>query len=264
MSYGLFGSAGIRVSRDKALSDVVRAHFPAAPLPGRRWQSHRVCRAYRAEGFGPHSTVPVDFGCLVAGRDPVAVDATACRMVGLDIEKVAYFEPARDRGLGHYSEDLIDLRGRTIEEVFKPLWLPYLEGVERYPEYEFHTENACSSCMSLVGLTMEKLKSLNEYEKNKDVTIFVGRKKTLPEGLDPHKTMFFGDCLKKYRKEGVFVGGCPPLEPHPLWAIVDRKDYTEMGPGLRERMAKEGPMFDEHIEKLKKTRDEAENKSQKS
>src|SRR4030042_3902864 len=26
-----------------------------------------------AEGFGPHSTIPTDFGCLVAGKDPVAV-----------------------------------------------------------------------------------------------------------------------------------------------------------------------------------------------
>jgi len=86
------------------------------------------------------------------------------------------------------------------------------------------------------------------------VTIFVGRKKELPKGLDPYKVILFGDCLKKYRKEGVFVGGCPPAEPHPLWAIVDRKDYTEIGPGLRERMAEEGPLFDAHLEKLKKQR----------
>ena len=44
-----------------------------------------------AEGFGPHSTIPTDFGCLVAGKDPVAVDAPACRMVGLDMNQVAYF-----------------------------------------------------------------------------------------------------------------------------------------------------------------------------
>ena len=27
-----------------------------------------------AEGFGPHTTIPMDMGCLVAGKDPVAVD----------------------------------------------------------------------------------------------------------------------------------------------------------------------------------------------
>ncbi len=211
-----------------------------------------------AEGFGPHSTVPTDFGCLVAGKDPVALDATVCRMVGLDIEKVAYFEPARERGLGVYEEDLIEVRGEKIEDVLKPLWLPYMEGFEKYPEYDIETEGACSSCLALVGLTMEKLKSLGEYDKNSDVNILVGRKKSLPEGLDPYKVILFGDCLKKYRKEGVFVGGCPPAEPHPLWAIIDRKDYTEIGPELRPRMAKEAPFFEAHMEELKKERAEKE------
>lgn len=211
-----------------------------------------------AEGFGPHSTVPTDFGCLVAGKDPVALDATVCRMVGLDIEKVAYFEPARERGLGVYEEELIEVRGEKIEEVLKPLWLPYMEGFEKYPEYDIETEGACSSCLALVGLTMEKLKSLGEYDKNSDVNILVGRKKSLPEGLDSYKVILFGDCLKKYRKEGVFVGGCPPAEPHPLWAIVDRKDYTEIGPELRPRMAKEAPFFEAHMEELKKERAEKE------
>jgi uncharacterized protein (DUF362 family) len=203
-----------------------------------------------AEGFGPHSTVPVDFGCLVAGEDPVAVDATACRMVGLEINRVAYFEPARERGLGNYEENLIEVRGKSIDEVFKPLWLPYLEGLEKYPDYKIETEGACSSCLSLVGLTMEKLKALGEYEKNRDATIFVGRKKSIPDDLDPYRVILFGDCLKKYRKKGVFVGGCPPAEPHPLWAIVDRKDYTEIGPELRPRMAKEAPYFEVYMEKL--------------
>ncbi|RLG43549.1 MAG: hypothetical protein DRN81_06330 [Thermoproteota archaeon] len=210
-----------------------------------------------AEGFGPHSTIPIDFGCIVAGKDPVAVDATVCRMVGLDINKVAYFEPARERGLGNFEEDLIEVRGKSIDEVYKPLWLPYLEGLEKYSEYKIDTEGACSSCLSLVALTMEKLKSLGEYEKNTDAIIFVGRKKELPQGLDPKKVILIGDCLKKYRKYGVFAGGCPPAEPHPLWAIVDRKDYTEIGPGLRERMAKEAPYFEAHMQKLLKERDKS-------
>lgn len=204
-----------------------------------------------AEGFGPHSTVPTDFGCLVASKDPVALDATVCRMVGLDVDKVSYFEPARERGIGVYDKDLIEVRGRSIGEVHKPLWLPYLEGFEKYPEYDIHTEGACSSCLGLVQLTMEKLKSLDEYDKNTGITLLVGRKKELPENLEKGKNLILhGDCLKKYRNEGVFIGGCPPAEPHPLWAIVDREDYTEIGPGLRERMAREGPYFDAHMEKL--------------
>lgn len=32
-------------------------------------------------------------------------------------------------------------------------------------------------------MTMEKLKSMGEYEKNRGISIVVGRKKELPEGL---------------------------------------------------------------------------------
>lgn len=212
-----------------------------------------------AEGFGPHSTIPAEFDCLIAGKDSVAVDATACRMVGLNVEGVEYFKYARDRGIGQFEEELIEVRGKSIQEVHKPLWLPYMEGFEKYPEYQFDTENACSSCLSLVGLTMEKLKALDEYQKNKDIHIFVGRKKELPEGVDPEKVLLFGDCLKKHRGKGILAEGCPPLEPHPLWAILDRKNQAGMGPGFRERMAEEGPPFEKYIEKLKKER-LAENK----
>lgn len=203
-----------------------------------------------AEGFGPHSTVPTDFGCLVASRDPVALDATVCRIVGLDLNRVTYFEPACERGLGHYNGNMIEVRGKSIAEVYRPLWLPYLEGFEKYPEYKFDTEGACSSCMGLVQLTMERLKSLGEYEKNKDCIILVGRKKSIPEGVDPKNLILHGDCLKKYRAKGIFIGGCPPGEPFPTWAIVDRKDYTEVGPDVRERMAREAPAFQAHMAKL--------------
>ena len=208
-----------------------------------------------AEGFGPHTTIPVDFGCVVAGRDPVAVDATVCRMVGLDIKKVDYYEPVRERGFGNMDEDLIEIRGNTIKEVFKQLWLPYLEKFSAWPEYNFYTENACSSCQALMAYTMVKLKSLGEYEKNAGISIIIGPKKKLPEGVKPGKDLVLvGDCLKKYRGQGAFAGGCPPLEPFPLWAIIDRRDHTEMGPDFRDRMAVEAKPFDDYMASIVESR----------
>ena len=84
-----------------------------------------------AEGFGPHTTIPMDMGCLLAGRDPVAVDATACRMVGLDINSVEYFVPARERGLGNFDEDLITVKGKPIQDVYQRMWMPYMEGFHK-------------------------------------------------------------------------------------------------------------------------------------
>ena len=142
-----------------------------------------------AEGFGPHYASPVDFGCIGASKDPIALDATICRMIGLDTEKVHFFEPAKDRGVGNYEEKFIDIKGCSIEEVFKRLWLPHLEGMDLSGEYDINAENACSSCMSLIGLSMEKLKSLGEYEKNKDAAVMIGRKKEIPDGI-PRKNLF--------------------------------------------------------------------------
>ncbi len=208
-----------------------------------------------AEGFGPHTTLPTDFGCLVGSKDPVALDATACRMVGLGLDKVAYFSAAMERGLGKFEEDEIEIRGRSIDEVFKQLWFPYLEGFETWPQYHFDTRGACSSCEALVAFTMEKLKALGEYEKNAGCTILVGAKRDdeMPKDVDPNDVILVGDCLKRFRGKGVghWVGNCPPLEPHVLWAIIDREDHYEMESYVRERMAQEEPAWLEYIDKLK-------------
>lgn len=207
---------------------------------------------YPAEGFGPHSAVPLDMGCVVASKDPVALDATACRMVGLDINLVDYFNAAKERGLGVSDEDQIIIKGKTIKEVYKKAWLPYLERFDTWPEYNIMYENSCSSCQSLVAFTMEKLKALGEYDKNKDAVIVLGAKKEIPEDIPKDKLILCGNCLTKYRNRGIAVHGCPPSEPHIAWAIIDREDQTEIGPGFRERMAKEEPIWNAYIDKIVK------------
>src|SRR5207237_8755613 len=42
------------------------------------------------EGDGPINGTPRPFGALVMGCDPLAVDATGCRLMGLRAEKIAY------------------------------------------------------------------------------------------------------------------------------------------------------------------------------
>jgi uncharacterized protein (DUF362 family) len=200
------------------------------------------------EGFGPHSGMPRQFDCVVAGKDPVAIDATVCRMVGLDIEKVDYFRAATNRGIGNPEEDKIEIRGNTIEEVHKPLYMPYLDGFDSWPEYNFHIEHACSSCMGLVAFNMTKLKYLDQYENNKGMDIIVGRKKNLPEGVKPGKNLILmGDCTRPLRKkignDCIFVTGCPPMESMSYRAFTDREDQIERQPGARERHTEETKIF---------------------
>ena len=179
----------------------------------------------------------------------MAVDATISRMVGLDVNEVPYFESSVNREIGRFQEAEIEIRGSKINEVFKKLWLPYLEGFDTWPEYNIFTENACSSCQGLLAFTMENLKALGEYDKNSGISLVIGPKKELPEGVEPENLIIIGDCLKKYRGKGkgICVGGCPPAEPYILYAILDRKDCLKEEEWMRERYEGITKIFQDYL-----------------
>lgn len=202
------------------------------------------------EGFGPHSGIPVDFGVILASSDMVALDATACRLVGLDLEKVDYFAAAREKGLGNFDESLIEIRGPSIAETKRNFYLPYLQGFDAWPEYHFHVNMACSTCQGLAAFTMEKLKALGAYDENKGLHIVLGRHPRIPDGIEfGDKLILHGDCTlalkKKIEKAGctcLHVSGCPPLESFPIWTILDRREQpTERS--SRERHVAEDEIF---------------------
>ncbi len=213
------------------------------------------------EGFGPHSGTTVDFGAILASADMVALDATACRIVGLDIEKVEYFKAAMEKGLGQYAEDRIYIVGDPMESVKKDLYLPYLKGFDAWPEYHFHVNMACSTCQGLAAFTMERLKSLGQYEKNQGLHIFLGRHKKIPDDINPESVVILqGDCTlglkSKIEKQGgkcLHVSGCPPVEPFPYWTIMDRVEQpTERS--TRERHSAEEEIFKKWLKEKKHQR----------
>ncbi len=67
------------------------------------------------EGNGPIQGEPKPCGVLVMGSDLVAVDATCCRVMGIEPERVGYLKGARM--LGHVDAAGIDQRGETIQSV---------------------------------------------------------------------------------------------------------------------------------------------------
>jgi uncharacterized protein (DUF362 family) len=67
------------------------------------------------EGNGPIQGTPKHSGVLVMGSDLVAVDATCCRIMGIDPEKVDYLSMAAD--LGHVHPGRIEQRGETVASV---------------------------------------------------------------------------------------------------------------------------------------------------
>lgn len=181
------------------------------------------------EGLGPMAAgTPVDFGAILASTDMIAVDATCCRLIGIEPEKTYLVKGVERGGLGVLDEDLIEVRGNTINECFKKLDTSYLEGFARYPEYNIYDENACSSCSGVMVYVLEQLKKQGKYDENKGISIVFGAKKELPEGCARGKDLvLMGNCVKKFRDQGVFVGGCPPVAFGPIFGIIKREDQEE-------------------------------------
>jgi uncharacterized protein (DUF362 family) len=71
------------------------------------------------EGNGPLEGTPRASGVLVLGDDPVAVDATSTRIMGLVPERIDYLKKA-SRLLGHIREERIQQLGEKIAQVRMP------------------------------------------------------------------------------------------------------------------------------------------------
>ena len=80
------------------------------------------------EGNGPIQGTPRASGVVVAGASPVAVDATCCRIMGLDPRKIGYLQLAA--GEAQLGEDRMPQIGESIASVAARFQvLPELEGL---------------------------------------------------------------------------------------------------------------------------------------
>jgi uncharacterized protein (DUF362 family) len=68
------------------------------------------------EGDGPIMGDSKEAGVIVMGRNLPAVDATCCRIMGIDPHKIGYLDRA-DRWLGPIAASCIEQRGETIASV---------------------------------------------------------------------------------------------------------------------------------------------------
>lgn len=84
------------------------------------------------EGNGPIQGKPKQAGVIVMGSDVRAVDATCCRIMGINPKLVEYLEFAGLRG--HWLEDRIDQRGEAIAGVRTDFEMGPLHGHLRLSE----------------------------------------------------------------------------------------------------------------------------------
>jgi uncharacterized protein (DUF362 family)/ferredoxin len=67
------------------------------------------------EGNGPRGGKPKKMSVLLLSSDPIAIDATACRIIALDPEVVPTSRPGEKAGLGTYHRENIEIVGENIE-----------------------------------------------------------------------------------------------------------------------------------------------------
>jgi len=67
------------------------------------------------EGKGPSSGTPVKMDLILAGKDPVATDATCARVMGLDPHEISHIRGAHQKDIGEI--DNIDIAGLQIDDV---------------------------------------------------------------------------------------------------------------------------------------------------
>jgi uncharacterized protein (DUF362 family) len=67
------------------------------------------------EGKGPVDGSPVKMDLIIAGKDPVATDATGARVMGIDPYEISHIRTAHQKGLGNVDD--IDIVGSQIDDV---------------------------------------------------------------------------------------------------------------------------------------------------
>ncbi len=215
---------------------------------------------YAAGGYSPHTPTPLYYGCALGSLDPVAVDRVACEIAGIDADSVDYFKVAEEAGFGNGSLDDIEIVGESVDTCKKNLWVPYLGGMNKWPEYNLLSKGACSSCQAVTALNMETLKAIGEYEKNSHKTIVIGggNADDIPKDIEGENLILHGNCTKRYLKDhpdALWIRGCPPAEPAMYYTVVYGKAFSDdpaLAAEIRPKLDANGPVWKAYVEERAK------------
>ncbi len=142
---------------------------------------------------------PVVMNRILAGRDPVLIDAYVCHMMHYAVSEVPYVEMAAKLGVGCGDIGKADIRicGDNAGEQL-PRSRKVVELSDAVEEVE-----SCSACYGCLLPALDRLKEEGLLEKLHE-KICIGQGFRKKEG-----ELGIGHCTKKFR---CHLEGCPPLE----------------------------------------------------
>lgn len=171
------------------------------------------------EGMGPVEGMPVPMGLILTGSNPVAVDATAARIMGFNPERIAYLCYASKAGLGPISEEEIGICGCPVMEVCKTFAPAVPQRVE-YPGIAVHEELSptnCIGCRAVMAIALNRIKASGDLSGFSGMKVLINQ---IPEKeilLQEGERLFcIGLCTKEYYESHkqdprvFFISGCAP------------------------------------------------------
>jgi uncharacterized protein (DUF362 family) len=169
------------------------------------------------EGFGPVTGSSKPMNLLIGGTNPVAVDATAMRVMGLDPVLSPPVVIAYMQGLGPIEPDKIHVVGASVEEARSAFREAEID-VRGGQKFVVHDGSACNGCRGYLHFVLHKLRRpdpknpeslLLDRPFEKKVNVFLG-----PDtGVKPNPeetNVFMGVCQQHHAEMGKHLPGCPP------------------------------------------------------
>jgi len=169
------------------------------------------------EDFGPISGTPKTMNLFIGGTNPVAVDAVAMRVMGLDPVTSPPVRTAWMQGLGPIEEDAITVLGSPVSEVASPFKEPEIN-ISSGNNIAIHASEACPGCRGYLHFVLAKLRRPDPQDPGSllidrpfcpKVNIFLGPATDIE--IDPaERNIFMGICQQHHAEIGLHLPGCPP------------------------------------------------------
>jgi hypothetical protein len=171
------------------------------------------------EGLGPRFGTPVNWGVIIAGKDPVATEAVTMMAMGHEPYEQMVLPIAEKAGQGTMDPSRIEIVGETLESVTRyckvapgDLWL------NADPHVQEYCGGACWGC----GLWIQYTPYPWEIDQGKKYALVVGIDPKIPDAFSEDEVIVLGNCAARSKKKieaaceqkGItpeFIAGCPPF-----------------------------------------------------
>lgn len=153
----------------------------------------------------------VELGLILAGYSPFACDIVASSLIGFDPDKIMHISYSMKKQGIELGLDDIDIRGAALEEKRKQLKSGFDVFRERYPGVKIvEGKSSCSGCMGELIGALTHVRHAGFEDTLKGLTVLMGA--PIEEEYSREKLFCMGKCCSHLKDQGVWVGGCPPLD----------------------------------------------------